>query len=117
MKGQDYSSDYRTRLVNIDIYTEIADFIKSLKQPSDKFNILNYVGFTMGTTNIRLYPKINYKPHLQTTNYQTTFFGFIFLPFTSVMELLAPNRTVSVSSRRCLYDNTFRTFQLGKHYC
>jgi len=42
---------------------EIADilfFIKSLKQPSDKFNVLNYIDFTTGTTRsagIKFYPK------------------------------------------------------------
>jgi len=58
----DYSSDYRTRLPLMYVY-EIADilfFIKSLKQPSDKFNVLNHVDFTTGTTRssgIKLYPK------------------------------------------------------------
>ena len=64
----DYSLDYRTRLIKISILPlmyvyEIADilfFIKSLKQPSDKFNILDHVSFTTVTTRsagIKLYPK------------------------------------------------------------
>jgi len=64
----DYSLDYRTRLIKIGILPllyvyEIADilfFIKSLKQPSDKFNILDHVTFTTGTTRsagVKLYPK------------------------------------------------------------
>ena len=62
----DYSSDYRTRLIKIGILPlmyvyEIADiFKKSLKQSSDKFNIVDHVAFTTGTTasaSTKLYPK------------------------------------------------------------
>jgi len=40
---------------------EIADilfYIKSLKQPSDKFNVLNHVDFTTRSSGIKLYPRI-----------------------------------------------------------
>ena len=62
-----YHSDYRSRLIQCGImplmYTyEIADiFIKSIKRPSDKFDILNYVNCTTGTTRSagsKLYPRL-----------------------------------------------------------
>ena len=54
----DYTSDYRTRLTQLGmlplmyIYkiSDILFFIKSLKTPTDKFNILNYVNFNTGST-------------------------------------------------------------------
>ena len=54
----DYTSDYKTRLIQLGMLPlmyiyEIADilfFIKSLKTPTDKFNILNYVNFNTGST-------------------------------------------------------------------
>ena len=54
----DYTSDYRTRLIQLGMLPlmyiyEISDilfFIKSLKTPTDKFNILNYVSFNTGST-------------------------------------------------------------------
>ena len=54
----DYTSDYRTRLTQLGmlplmyIYdiSDILFFIKSLKTPTDKFNILNYVSFNTGST-------------------------------------------------------------------
>ena len=63
-----YQSDYKTRLMQIGILPlmyiyEIADilfFIKSIKHPSDKFDILDYVNFTTGTTRsagTKVYPK------------------------------------------------------------
>ena len=53
-----YSSDYKSRLIQLGMLPlmyiyEIADilfFIKSLRNPTDKFNILNYVNFTTGST-------------------------------------------------------------------
>ena len=63
-----YQSDYKTRLIQIGILPlmyiyELADilfFIKSIKHPTDKFDILDYVNFTTGTTRsagTKLYPK------------------------------------------------------------
>ena len=54
----DYTSDYRTRLTQLGMLPlmyiyEISDiffFIKSHKAPTDKFNILNYVSFNIGST-------------------------------------------------------------------
>ena len=54
----DYTSDYKSRLMRLnllplmyiyDLY-DIMFFINSVKSPSDKFNILDYVEFTFGTT-------------------------------------------------------------------
>ena len=50
-----YQSDYKTRLIQTGMLPlmyiyEIADilfFIKSIKNPSDKFDILNYTNFTL----------------------------------------------------------------------
>jgi len=47
----DYSSDYKQRLLNLQLlplmYTlDYYDIVKSLKQPSNHFNILNYVTFS-----------------------------------------------------------------------
>jgi len=64
----DYHSDYKSRLIQIGILPlmyiyEIADilfFIKSIKHPSDKFDVLNYVHFSTISTrpaSTKLYPK------------------------------------------------------------
>ena len=64
----DYSSDYKTRLIQLGmlplIYIlEIANivfFIKSINNPSEKFNILDFVDFSAGSTrsaNTKLYHK------------------------------------------------------------
>ena len=54
----DYNSDYKLRLTRLKLFplmyiydlTDIIFFIKLLKSPSDKFNILDYVEFTSGHT-------------------------------------------------------------------
>ena len=54
----DYTSDYKTRLIQLGLLSlvyiyEIADilfFIKSLKTPTDKFNMLTYVNFNTDST-------------------------------------------------------------------
>ena len=64
----DYSCDYKTRLIQLGILPlmyilEIADivfFIKSINNPSEKFNILDFVDFSAGSTrsaNTKLYHK------------------------------------------------------------
>ena len=61
-------SDYKTTLIQLGMLPlmyilEIADivfFIKSINNPSDKFNILDFVGFSAGSTrsaNTKLYHK------------------------------------------------------------
>ena len=78
----DYSSDYKTRLIQLGMLPlmyilEIADivfFIKSINNPSEKFNNLDFVDFSAGSTrsaNTKLYHKtartnitMNYFYHL-----------------------------------------------------
>ena len=64
----DYSSDYKTRLIQLSMLplmyiVEIANnvfFVKSINNPSEKFNILDFVDFSAGPTrsaNTKLYHK------------------------------------------------------------
>ena len=64
----DYSSDYKTRLIQLGMLPlmyilEIADivfFIKSINNPSEKFNILDFVDFSAGSSrsaNMKLHHK------------------------------------------------------------
>ena len=54
----DYTSDYKSRLMRLNLLplmyiydlNDIMFFINSVKSPSDKFNILDYIEFTFGTT-------------------------------------------------------------------
>jgi len=51
----DYSSDYRPRLIQLSMLPlmyiyEIADILFFIRNPTDKFNILNYVNFTTVST-------------------------------------------------------------------
>ena len=54
----DYISDYKSRLIQLGILplmyifklANIVFFIKSVKYPTDKFNILDYIGFNTGST-------------------------------------------------------------------
>ena len=54
----DYTSDYKSRLMRLNLLplmyiynlNDIMFFINSLKSPSDKFNILDYIEFTSCTT-------------------------------------------------------------------
>ena len=54
----DYTSDYKSRLMRLNLLpfmyiydlNDIMFFINSVKSPSDRFNILDYVEFTSGTT-------------------------------------------------------------------
>ena len=54
----DYTSDYRTKLTQLGMFplmciyetSDIFFLIKSLKTPTDKFNILNYVSLNTGST-------------------------------------------------------------------
>lgn len=55
---QDYTSDYKTRLLSLNILplmmlyelNDIMFFIKNVKEPSDSFDILKYVTFNSSTT-------------------------------------------------------------------
>ena len=54
----DYTSDYKTRLLQLNLLplsmiyevNDICFFVKSIKQPSSSFNILNYVSFSCNNT-------------------------------------------------------------------
>ena len=54
----DYTSDYKTRLLQLSLLplsmiyelNDICFFVKSIKQPSSSFNILNYVSFSCNNT-------------------------------------------------------------------
>ena len=88
----DCSLDYRTRLIKIGILPLMYQsmklltfyfFIKSLKQSSDKFNILDHVSFTTGTTRsagIKLYPKIASTNYIMNTYFYCLLaYGILYL--------------------------------------
>ena len=79
----DYTSDYRTRLTQLGMLPlmyiyEISDilfFIKLLKTPTDKFNILNYVSFNTGSTR-----SSGIKLHHKTAHTNAAMNSYFFLP-------------------------------------
>jgi len=78
---KDYISDYRTRLLKLDLlplmyildFYDIMFFIKALKQPSNHFNILEYVSFSTANTRSSSRNKLN---HVHTSNNYTRNFYF-----------------------------------------
>ena len=74
----DYTSDYRLRLLKLKLlplmytldYYDLLFFVKSLKQPSDHFNILNYVAFSNSRTRSATAHKLrhNYSPNNKIRN-------------------------------------------------
>ena len=82
---RDYNSDYRTRLLKLDLlplmylldFYDIVFFIKALKQPSAHFNIFHYVSFS--ATNTRS-TSTNKLVHVHSNNNYTRTFYFNRLP-------------------------------------
>ena len=65
----DYSSNYKSRLLNLNIlplmyqfdYYDILFFIKHIKYPTDNFNIFNHVTFSHGSTRSSSHSKLHHK--------------------------------------------------------
>jgi len=82
-----YVSEYKQRLIQLRFLpimymTDIMYFIKSLKFPNPKFNILDYVQFTLGSAVSKL-------EHLQDpTNCVMNFYFFVYLNSGLVYRLL-----------------------------
>jgi len=81
----DYSSNYKSRLLELKILPlmyildicDIMFFIKSLKSPTNAFNITDYVKFTSGNTRLGSSNKLE---HLRSTNVSNSNFYFSRLP-------------------------------------
>jgi len=94
----DYSSDYRTRLIKIGILLFMIFFIKSLKQPSDKFNILDFTTGITRSSGIKLYPK---------TASTNCIMNSYLLPSTPTMELFTYNTPISIIRCNQIKAKTF----------
>ena len=65
----DYTSDYKTRLLKLKLLplmylldlSDVLFFIKSIKLPSDNFNILHFVSFSSSNTRSSSHNKLNHK--------------------------------------------------------
>ena len=70
----DYTSDYKTRLLKLKLLplmylldlSDVLFFIKSIKLPSDNFNILHFVSFSSSNTRSSSHNKLNH--HYSRTN-------------------------------------------------
>ena len=86
----DYTSNYKSRLIQLGILPlmylfELADimfFIKSVKYPSDKFNILDYVEFNTSSTRSAK-QKLRHKQANTISHYE-----LLFLLFAQIVEQL-----------------------------
>ena len=82
---QDYSSDYKTRLIQLDLlplmyFLELNDlffFLKTLKERSTSFDILDHVSFCEGKTRSSTFYKLK---HTYTPNNSSRFFYFNRIP-------------------------------------
>ena len=83
----DYTSSYKSRLLKLNIlplmyqfdYYDILFFVKHIKDPTDSFNILNYVSFSHSSTRSSFHNKLQHKYTLLAISPQ-----FIFLPFANL---------------------------------
>ena len=65
----DYTSDYKTRLLKLKLLplmylvdlSDVLFFIKSIKLPSDYFNILHFASFSSSNTRSSSHNKLNHK--------------------------------------------------------
>ena len=65
----DYTSDYKTRLLKLKLLplmylldlSDVLFFIKSIKLPSDNFNILHFISFSSSNTRSSSHNKLNHK--------------------------------------------------------
>ena len=72
----DFSSDYKSRLTSLNMLPsmmqlelyDILSFIKSLKYPSESFNILDFVSFCSGSSRSAAHLKLQLSPANRSTN-------------------------------------------------
>ena len=114
----DYTSNYKDRLIQLGMLPlmyiyELADimfFIKSIKHPTDKFNILNYVSFHTGPATRSVGTKLN---HMTATTNSIINSYFYRLPrlwnSLPIIDLTRPPTETKLKLKRYLW-NHFLTY-------